>query len=213
MINLLPPDVKQSVAYARRNSVLLRWIAALLVSAVGIAIVAVFGLLYINKSIDDNQKQVAQMQEQLKVQKLEETQKRVEDISTSLKLVTQVLSKQVLFSQFIPQVGAAMPPNTILTNLSVTKLQGGIDLQAAATDYAAATQVQVNLKDPANKIFSNADIVNIQCVTPSAENSSGSTGGNAAGSSVSSKYPCTVSIRAQFAANNPFLFINLGAKK
>lgn len=202
MINLLPPDVKQSIVYARRNSVLLRWVVALLISTAGVAVVVVFGLLYINQSISENQKQVAQMEEQLKVQKLEETQKRVEDISSSLKLVTQVLSKEVLFSKFIPQVGAAMPQNAVLTNLSVSKLQGGIDLQAAATDYTAATQVQVNLKDPNNKIFSNADIVNIQCNSSAGDTTNGT----------SSKYPCAVSIRAQFATNNPFLFIS-GAKK
>jgi hypothetical protein len=200
MINLLPPEAKQSIAYARRNTQLARWVILVMSSFGGIAIVVVFGLLYMSQSISANQHQIADTQAQLKVQKLEETQKRVQDISSSLKLVLQVLSKEVLFSQLLKQTGAAMPPNTALMNLSINKLQGGLDLQARAADDQAATQIQVNLEDPANKIFSKADIINIQCkgdaTTP-----------------LDIKYPCVVTIRAQFAQNNPFLFINNGAKQ
>lgn len=154
-----------------------------------------------NQSISANKHQIAETQAQLKVQKLEETQKRVQDISSSLKLVLQVLAKEVLFSKLLRQVGAAMPPNTVLMNLSINKLQGGIDLQAGATDFQAATQVQLNLADSQNKIFSKADIVGIQCNSASAS------------TPVAAKYPCTVTVRAQFAQNNPFLFINNGAKQ
>lgn len=154
-----------------------------------------FGFLYLNQSITSNKQQLSDGQSQLKIAKIDETQKRVQDISNSLKLVVQVLGKEVLLSKLIQQIGAAMPSNTILTDLSITKVQGGIDLKAAAKDYQSATQVQVNLQDKANKIFDKADIVQIQCANASSDNAI-------------SGYPCTVTIRAQFAKQNPFLFIN-----
>lgn len=203
MINLLPPDIKDSVSYARRNTQLARWVGLIMISFAGVAVVVVFGLLYMNQSITSNHKQIADTREQLKAQKIDETQKQVEDISNSLKLVVQVLGKEVLFSKLLKQTGAAMPPNTVLMNLSINKLQGGIDLQAAARDYHAASQVQVNLQDPQNKIFSKADIVSISCTTTT----------NAPAGSMAALYPCSVNIRAQFAQNNPFLFINSGAKQ
>lgn len=193
MINLLPTEAKQSISYARRNTMLIRWSFALLASLGIVAVISIFGYIYIQQAISDTKQQVATTQEQLKVQKLEDTQKRVQNISSSLKLVIQVLSKQVLFSSLLQQIGAAMPPNTVLTNLSINKLQGGIDLQVAATDYEAATQVQINLKDPKNQIFSDADLINSQCGIATGTNG---------------KYPCTVTIRAKFSTNNPFLFIN-----
>jgi len=119
-------------------------------------------------------------------------QKRVEDISGSLKLVVQVLSREILFSTLIRQIGSAIPAKASLTGLSISKVTGGIDLTAIASDYDTATQVQVNLKDPANKIFDKADIVNVTCTGAAASDPA---------------YPCTVTIRAQFASNNPFLFI------
>ena len=95
-------------------------------------------------------------------------------------------------------MAAAMPQGANLTSLSITSTaQGsGLGITAEATNYTTATQVQINLADPANGIFSKADIVNITCA--SANN----------GSSQNSQYPCKVTLQAQFAANNQFLFIN-----
>ena len=94
-------------------------------------------------------------------------------------------------------MGAAIPAKASLTGISISKLSGGIDLTAAASDYNTATQVQVNLQDPANKIFDKADIINIVCSSTSTD----------------PQYPCTITIRAQFSKNNPFLFIASGVKK
>lgn len=193
MINLLPPDVKQNVAYARYNTKLVRWATAFVAAIAGISVVVIIGLAYMRQSVASYTVQIAKTEEQLKVQKLDETQAKVEEISGSLKLVLQVLGQEVLFSKLIKQVGATIPANATLTDLKIGKTDGAIDLTAAASDYNTATQVQVNLQDPANKIFDKADIVNITCAAASTSNP---------------KYPCSVAIRAQFAKNNPFLFIN-----
>lgn len=196
MINLLPPDVKESITYARRNTYLMHWSVTLAVGLFVVASIALAGHLYISQAIKTNSQQLADAQAQLKLQKVEDTQKRVEEISNSLKLVVQVLNKEVLFSKLLRQIGSVMPQNTVLTNLSINKLQGGIDLQAGAVDYNSATQVQVNLSDPSNKIFSKADLVNIQCNSTTSD------------TATSTKYPCSVTVRAQFSANNPFLLVN-----
>jgi len=195
MINLLPPDVKSENMYARRNTKLLRWSSAIVTLIIGSALIVGFGSLYLKRSTNSYTTQLADTQQQLKLQKLDETNKRVQDISNSLKLVTQVLSREVLFSKLVQQIGAAMPTNTVLTNLQINKLQGGIDLSAQAVDYKTATQIQVNLQDPNNKIFAKADILNIAC------------SGNGTGT-LNAKYPCIVQVRALFNTNNPFLFIN-----
>lgn len=193
MINLLPTDVRDTITYARRNTILLRWLIVFLVGFIGIAFVVVAGIIYINASSSQVSKQVDQAKLDLKTQKLEETQTRVEDMSNSFKLVSQVLSKQVLFSEVLKQVGAVMPRGASLASLSVEQLQGGIDLQIGAVDYQSATQVQVNLEDPKNKLFEKVDIVSINC-TPTATETT---------------YPCAGRLRALFNKdNNPFLFLS-----
>jgi len=193
MINLLPPDVKQNIIYGRRNTLLRRWVVILIMSIAGVWIIVMAGLFYMQQSIHTYSIQRSKSQAELKAQHLEETQKQVQNISSSLKLAVQVLSREVLFSKLIKQIGTVIPKNASLTNLDITQTQGGIDLTAIAADENAATQVQINLQDPDNKIFDKADILSITCSDMNLTNP---------------RYPCTVLIRAQFAKTNPFLFIN-----
>ncbi len=154
-------------------------------------IVVIFGHIFINQNTKNISRQVDQARTELQSQKLDETAKRVEELSGSLKLVDQVLSKQIIFSELLRQTGAVMPSGTSLANLTFTKLEGGIDLQIASKDYQTATQVLVNLSDPSNKIFEKVDIVSITC----------------AGTQAQGAYPCTGNYRALFAKDNPFSFL------
>lgn len=196
MINLLPPDIKSQYRYARLNVGLRRWVIMFAIALVGLGIITTFGLLTIQRATVHYNKQIAASQAEFKREDFAGTQKQVQDISNSFKLVVQVLSKEVLFSQLIKQIGASMPKNANLTGLNINQVQGGIGLTANATDYKTATQVQVNLADPANKIFSKADIESIKCQ------------GNP-----DPRYPCVITLRALFTNDNPFLFINSKAGK
>lgn len=196
MINLLPSDVKDNYRYARRNVVLRKWVALFAAALVGLGIITTYGLFTLQQSINDYNHQIATSQALFKKEDFAGTQQKVQDISNSFKLVVKVLSKEVLFSQLIKQIGASMPDNAVLTGLNINQVQGGIDITAEATDYKTATQVQVNLSDPANKIFSRADIESIKCE-----------GIN------DPPYHCQIAIRALFTNDNPFLFINSKATK
>jgi Tfp pilus assembly protein PilN len=193
MINLMPPELKTGYLYARRNVVLRKWIIVFLIALIGLGALATYGLLSFKQSMVHNNNQIAATETAFEKERSADTQKHVQDISNNFKLAVKVLSQEVLFSQLIKQIAATIPDNANLTGLTINQVQGGIDISANATDYKTATQVQVNLADPKNKIFSKADIVSITC--------GGDTGASAT-------YPCTVNIRALFANNNPFLFIN-----
>lgn len=109
MINLLPPEEKQSKLFGRRNTRLIRWLTGCILGVIGIFIVTFVGLLYMNVTIDNYKNRIASAEQQLKLQKLEETQKAIQEMSDSFKLSTQVLSKQVLFSKLIENMGIVMP--------------------------------------------------------------------------------------------------------
>lgn len=193
MINLLPPQVITDYRYARRNVILRRWVVAFVIAFAGLGALGSYSLYSIRQSTSDYTKKVESTQSYFEKEKYAGTQTRIQDVSNSFKLVVKVLSQEVLFSQLLQQMGSAIPDNANLTSLNISQTQGALDISAVAIDYATATQVQVNLADPRNKIFSKADIVNISC------------GGT---TSTNPKYPCNVNIRALFAEDNPFLFIN-----
>ena len=194
MINLLPPELKQEYRYARRNRRLVHWGFAFLLAILGVAIIAGSGLFFMDRSINTYNKHIAIVQSQLASQDSSGTEKQVAAISSNLKLMVQVLSKEILFSKLLARLGSITPPKVILTNLSISQTESAIDITAQTGNYNAATQLQVNLADPNNQIFSKADLVNISCATGTQVTNPG--------------YPCTASIRAQFMNNNPFLFIN-----
>lgn len=201
MINLLPPDVKENMVYARRNTRLRHWIVAVMVGVLGILVIVGVGQLYLEQSIRAYNQQVATGQVELKAQKLDETQAKVQQLSGDLKLVVSVLQKEILFSKLLSKIGAALPAGSVLTNLSINKVQGGIDLQAATVDSQTATQLQLNLQDTKNQIFDKADLISIQCASNAKATSS---------DPVKSQYPCTAQLRALFAKNNSFTFITGG---
>lgn len=192
MINLLPPETKEEFHYGLRNTLLLRWVSAFVFALVGLGVIATYGMLTMQHSTQSFAQQNNTAQAALDKDDLKGTEAQVKDMTSNLKLVVQVLSKEVLFSKLLKQVATVIPPNTILKNLDISQTTGAIDITAAAADYQSATQVQVNLQDPANKIFSKADIVSISCSS----------------SPDDPQHPCAVQIRALFSNNNPYLFIN-----
>lgn len=163
----------------------------LIFSIIGVIVITGVGYIYLNQTTENYKIQVAAAKAQLASQNLSSVQQEVKDISNNLKLVVEVLSKQVLFSELLTQITTLLPSETNLTGLSISQAQGAIDITAAAKTYAAATQMQVNLSDQENGVFSKADIVSINC--------SGST-----------DYPCTVVLRALFSNNSSYMLIHNG---
>jgi len=120
-------------------------------------------------------------------------QKQAKDITTNIKIINQVLSREIRFSGLISQIGSAMPPGSILSGLTLSsKVDGALDLSANAKDYTSATQIALNLSDPKNQIFDKVDIVNINCSSVSA-----------------SPYPCGATFRVLFSKSTKSQFLNV----
>lgn len=197
MINLIPTDHKQSIAYARHNTKLVGWLIGIAVAVVGLAIVVGGGLFYINQDVQNYKQAIAESEANLKAENEEEALARVAEISGRLSLVVDVLSREVLFSKLLPYLGSLMPEGTSLESLSLSREQaGGIDLSIGAVNEFAASQALVNLKSDKNLLFTAADANAVTC-----ENTAPAV------------YPCTVTIRAILVDENPFRLLNQGEKK
>jgi Tfp pilus assembly protein PilN len=192
MINLLPPSTKEGILYARRNSQLRRYCLLIVLVMLGIAVIAVAGGWHISRTQASYEQQLAQSKSVIENRKLGSVQEEAETIAENIKLTINVLSKEVLFSKLLKQIGSVMPANTSLNDLKIDTDESAITLSALAQDYSTATQIQVNLSDPANKIFKSADIISINC------------------DNTDQRYPCTVSLRALFGDNKSYLFVDTG---
>lgn len=195
MINLLPQTRKDDITYGRKNSRLLKYCSLVLVIIFGMACITFVGSLYIKSTQDTVAAQVESSKQSIKSRQLESVQKQAEQISNDIKLTTDVLSKEILFSKLLKQIGAAMPANTSLTDLKIDTAEKALNLSAIASSYDTASQVQVNLSDPKNAIFEKADIIGINCNVQDP------------------RYPCEVTIKALFGDNSSYLFINPAKEK
>lgn len=193
MINLLPSGLKNSLTYAHHNTKLVKIIIGLCIGIVGIIVIIIAGLFYMQQEVNSYKTSNKEAETALVQQKETETIARVQDISSSLKLAVNVLSQEILFSKLLRQVGSLMPPNTVLKDLRLTgTLEGGIELTTGAKDYNAATQIQVNLEQRPDSIFEKTDLVNIVCKN---------------GPDADPLYPCQANLTAVFSKDNDFTLL------
>lgn len=208
MINLLPDESKKAYFYARANQKLIKILLGLFVGLIGLIVIGTYGWITIQQSINTNQKTVNTDQALLAKENLTGTENQIQTLSSDFNLIVKVLSNEVVFSTLLTKLANTLPAGANLTGLVITTPSGGsgIDLTLNVASYQVATQVQVNLADKSNGIFSYADIESISC----GNTSSGISGGS---SQTSATYPCNLTIRAQFSNNSKFLFINQSAIK
>jgi len=201
MINLMPDASKQEIRYARYNARLVRWtIGCLIVIAIMLATV-VLGAFYIDSTKSSLSTSIKQSKTAIATQKLESVQKEAEELSQGVKLIVQVLSKEVQFSKLLQQIGALMPSGATLGEVQLSsKVNGALDLTANAVDYQTATQVQVNLQDTKASLFEKVDTLNVNCSDTQTS------------TTVDSRYKCQITIRALFKKDAAVTFLS-GASK
>lgn len=198
MINLMPTDAKSAVQYARYNLHMLHWTIGCLLIIVAMGATVVLGGFYIDSAKTNLSTSITDTKDTISTQKLDKVQAQAEDLSAGVKLILQVLSKEVLFSKLLQQIGGIMPPGATLGDISLTNnVTGALNLTANAVDYRSATQVQLNLQDSKNNLFDKVDTTNISC----------SDAAQASTSTISSKYKCQILIRALFKSTAAVTFL------
>jgi Tfp pilus assembly protein PilN len=196
MINLMPTEAKKAIRYGHLNSRLLHWTAGCLLIIVAMMATVVLGGFYIDNAKNDLTKSIEITKTTIADQKLEEIKQQAEELSQGVKLIVQVLSKEVLFSKLLQELGGLMPEGATLGDVTLSnKVQGTVDLTANAVDHQSATQVQINLEDPKNNLFQKVDTTSINC------------NDGAASTVVDSRYKCQIVVKALFKEDAAVTFL------
>jgi Tfp pilus assembly protein PilN len=163
MINLLPEAYANNIRFGRQNTVIRNWLIGVMLAIFGLIVILIGGWLYINQQAKNLQANIDATNNQLKAQNLQKVQANAKEITGDIKVISKVLSTEVRFSDLIQAIGNDMPPGTVLGTLSLSQVNGALDLSASATDYASAAQIAVNLSNSKNQLFSKVDILNTNC--------------------------------------------------
>ena len=194
MINLLPNDYKLHLRYGRLNVRLGQWLLFSVIIIAGLVLILGLGWLYMDQQTKDLDRSIAATQAQLKNQNLEQVRDQADEISQNIKVINQVLSREIRFSSLIQEIGKVMPSGTVLSSLTLSnRVAGAVDLNTNTKNAVAAAQIAVNLSDPKNNLFAKVDIVNVNC------------------SSEDKPYPCTATLRALFDDKTLERFLNVAS--
>lgn len=191
MINLLPQEYSSALRADRFTAILYKWMIGALAAIFGLILITGAGWVYLNQQTKSLSHNISTQKQQLEAQNLTQVQKSADQLSGNIKIINQVLGKEIRFSDLIQAIGQVMPNGAVLSSLTLSKIGGGIDLSANAKDYSSAAQIAANLSDPKNNIFSKVDIINVNCPN----------NGTA--------YPCNASYRALFNTSVPSRFLNV----
>lgn len=193
MINLLPPDYRLHMHFSRINTKLRQWLIIGVVLIVVLILILAGGWLYMNEQIEELNKSIATTQSELQSKNLRDVQKQADEISQNVRIISQVLGREIRFSDLIQAVGKVMPPGTVLGSLTLGKVNGALDITANTKDYPSAAQIAVNLSDPKNQLFQKVDIINVVC-----------SGG-------AKTYPCTANFKTLFSKDTQLKFLNIAS--
>jgi Tfp pilus assembly protein PilN len=194
MINLLPPELTTTMRYGRRNARLRFWLLGLIAAVIGLVAIVATGSFYLSRQAKDYEKNIASTNQQLKDQNLTKVQKDAAEISGDIRVINQVLNQELSFSSLLQSIGTIMPPQTVLTSLSLSSnVSGSVDLNAATVNPPAAAQIAINLSDPNRDLFSKVDVVTINC----------------SNIKVDTPYKCSATLRALFSKSAKTKFLSL----
>lgn len=147
MINLLPPATKSELKAGRVNTLLVRYLTALGVTA-GL-IVVVFGVSYFlnerNKADYTALKQASEQQ----LGELGNVRTKVEQFNNNIKSVKTLYASQILLSDVVTYIASTLPPGTVIGDLSLSKssLETPLSLSVRADNFDKGVILRKNFED------------------------------------------------------------------
>lgn len=158
MINLLPPEIKKTRAYGRKNSSLLIYSGALLSTALLTVAIMILSLQFVGSEEPSLRQKLAD--NQIKILNLEKDISQVENIASRLETADKIKNQSISFSELIPKIGAVLPEGIILNALSLTG--GSTDPLQLDVDLENASLAPILIKNLVeSELFEAADIASL----------------------------------------------------
>ncbi len=158
MINLLPPQLKEEIAYSRRNTVLRRYIILSLIVVVLLAGMLVAAGYYLNQQIAAAQQQINQKQQ--KVASYHQLEQQARTLTARLHAIHAIQGSQTKFSVLLADLAQVMPQGTAIDSITLTgNSSQPVQISVEAVNYQTALGFRDSLTQ--SKLISAADINSI----------------------------------------------------
>lgn len=118
MINILPPEIKQQLSYARRNTKLLRQLLVSFAVATLLAGLMWLSFWYVNKQTLDYQAALGHRQADREAYK--DVELKVQTMQSNLGLIEKLLNEKTKYSALLDDLAATLPSGSYINHLSLT---------------------------------------------------------------------------------------------
>lgn len=142
MINLLPPQLKEDLRYAKVNAWLIDYVRLLILAGLTLGVAFLGTDFYLQKQLSNVDAQVAE--KQATIRQYSKIEKAASAANTRLEAIKQVSDQRTHFAELIDALSAVMPKGVVLQQLSLT----GDESRPVAIDYQANSyQAAVSMRD------------------------------------------------------------------
>ncbi len=161
MINLLSPQSKRTIRAARLNVTLRMYLVLTFFVVAGMA--GIYGTGFYLVASEKSLSQQNKLASEQKLAQFAAATKEAATYRANLAIINRILSSEIVFSSFLTDTAAALPSNTILSNLTLsTAVKPGVKAGATSLEARAKSYEDVlRLKEflDASKVFTDVSIV------------------------------------------------------
>lgn len=137
MINLLPPEFKEQAVYSRRNAVMVRYLALVVILAIALSGALLAARYYLDKQITASDNRLADKQKTIQHYSGIETQAK--SINARVKAIEDIQKSQTHFSLLLSDLAKVTPRGVQIIGISLTgDDKKPVRVQARAVDYKTA---------------------------------------------------------------------------
>ncbi len=159
MINLLGYEDKKQLRAARINSILLDYIILALATIVVVGLLFAASFIFMNFEQQSAKSSVADNQDRSR--KYASIKAQAESFANNLSIARSILSNEISYSDLTIAIAKALPPNTVLSSLSLSPQTFGsqMSLEVRADSYDGALNLKSKLSQ--SPLFTDVNIGNI----------------------------------------------------
>ncbi len=158
MINLLPPESKQAIKFARINVILVQYVVVAIITTMVICSLLMFSRASLMSAKHDTEKLLES--DHVRIAELESISADAKSLSETVTTINKLLDKEIRFSYLLKEIGAVMPPGSTVSGLILNQDQSQPVTFSVLLDSAETAGVlQENLVE--SKLFQSADILNV----------------------------------------------------
>ena len=117
-INLLPPQIKEQLAYSKRNIHLRRYVVLLALVAVSLASLIAGVYWYSGQQVDRLSQTLSDRQKQRSAYK--DTEAKLQSLQSSVGLIEKLFTEKTQFSSVLGDLAAVLPSGTYIDSISLT---------------------------------------------------------------------------------------------